>query len=227
MLITFLYFMQLTKGAVDRNNVSNKKVVVLDDPICSLDSSVLFIVGTMVKDLIESVENNKNDVEQLFVLTHNVFFHKEISHINGRTANKKTRNFWIIYKNDNVSKIKAYGMENPIKTNYELLWSEIREGTAASIVSIQNVMRRIIENYFGIIGTATDIEKRIFSGMNREEQIITKSLLYWINDGSHSINDDFEISLGVDAVEKYKDVFKMIFDKMGHLAHYNMMMKIE
>jgi hypothetical protein len=29
------------------------------------------------------------------------------------------------------------------------------------------------------------------------------------------------------SIEKYLNVFKLIFDNMGHLNHYNMMMKIQ
>ena len=30
-----------------------------------------------------------------------------------------------------------------------------------------------------------------------------------------------------ESIEKYLEVFRLIFDNMGHLNHYNMMMKIE
>ena len=46
--ISFLYFLQFAKGSVDVAKVSNRKVLVLDDPICSLDSSVLYIVSSIM-----------------------------------------------------------------------------------------------------------------------------------------------------------------------------------
>ena len=52
-------------------------------------------------------------------------------------------------------------------------------------------------------------------------------ILYWINDGSHSIPDDLYIDSYTDAVPKYKEVFKRIFKESGHIAHYNMMMRIK
>ncbi len=56
--------------------------------------------------------------------------------------------------------------------------------------------------------------------------MICRSLLCWINDGSHSIPDDLFIDSYTDAVPRYKNVFRQIFDKSGNLAHYNMMMGV-
>ncbi|MFD2879946.1 AAA family ATPase [Paenibacillus rhizoplanae] len=41
--ITFLYFYQLLKGSNDISEIMTDKVVVIDDPISILDSSVLFL----------------------------------------------------------------------------------------------------------------------------------------------------------------------------------------
>ena len=60
-----------------------------------------------------------------------------------------------------------------------------------------------------------------------EEKMIARSLLYWINDGSHSIPDDLFIDSYTDAVPRYKEVFRAIFEKSNHIAHYNMMMGIK
>ena len=221
--ISFLYFMQLTKGATDTKHISDHKIIVLDDPICSLDSTILYIVSTMVKNLIYDIRNNTSDVDQLFILTHNVFFHKEASFIDGRKNELSDVNFWIIRKEDNISKIISYGMKNPISTSYELLWEELKESKTSSLITIQNIMRRIIENYFGMLGTKKDIYLENKFDTN-EERIICKSLLYWINDGSHSIPDDLFIDSYSGSVDKYQDVFMQIFDKTGNIAHYNMMM---
>lgn len=87
-------------------------------------------------------------------------------------------------------------------------------------------MRRIIENYFGMLGNRKyDHIKKKFQTI--EEQQICESLFYWINDGSHSIPDDLYIDSYSDSIEKYKTVFKEIFDISGHIAHYNMMMGID
>ena len=165
------------------------------------------------------------DVTQLFVLTHNVFFHKEASFIDGRTASRSDVHYWIVRKNDGITTVCPYGTENPISTSYELLWKELKDDTNVSLISIQNTMRRIIENYFNMLGRKRD-QYLVEQFDSTEDKMICRSLLYWINDGSHSIPDDLFIDSYTDAVPRYKNVFRQIFDKSGNLAHYNMMMGV-
>ena len=197
--------------------------MVLDDPICSLDSTVLYIVSSMVKSLIKDIRDGNSDVEQIFILTHNVFFHKEASFADGRTKILNDVNYWIISKDDNITSIRSFEENNPIKTSYELLWQELKTNSSASSITIQNIMRRIIENYFSILGKDVD-EKIVNSFDTTEDKMICRSLISWINDGSHSIPDDFYINSYTDSVERYKRVFRGIFIKMDHKAHYDMMM---
>lgn len=225
--ISFLYFMQYCKGSTDPNKVSNKKVMVLDDPISSLDSTVLYIVSSIVKKLEKDIRSNQGDVEQLFVLTHNVFFHKEASFVDGRTNRLNDTNFWIIRKDNGVSKIMAYGMDNPISTTYELLWKEIREDNFNSITTLQNTMRRIIENYFGMLGGESKYPKIKEAFPTVEEQMIYDSLVSWINDGSHTIPDDLYIDSYSESPSKYKEVFKKVFYYTDNKAHYDMMMGLK
>lgn len=224
--ITFLYFLQFAKGALDIDKVSKKKILVLDDPICSLDSTVLYIVSSMVKSLIKEVREGHSNVEQLFILTHNVFFHKEASFIDNRTEICNDVNYWIIRKDENITSITAYEKNNPIKTSYELLWKELKDNTNASLVTTQNIMRRILENYFSVLGKTKD-DQIVDSFSTIEDKLICRSLLSWINDGSHSIPDDLYLDSYTDSIERYKAIFKQIFINMDHEAHYNMMMGIK
>ena len=223
--LTFLYFMQWTKGSIDPEHVADKKIIVLDDPISSLDSTILYIVGAMIKDLSLSIRRGQGDVNQLFVLTHNVFFHKEASFIDGRTQEIGDVNYWIVRKDGGISTVTPYGMKNPISTAYELLWNELKDNKNLTLITIQNTMRRIIENYFGMLGKGKD-DSLVKCFTEPEDQMIARSLIAWINDGSHSIQDDLYIDSYTDAVPKYKEVFKRMFYESGHKAHYNMMMKI-
>lgn len=180
----------------------------------------------MVKELVIEIKNGKSDVEQLFIFTHNVYFHKEASFINGRIKEDKDVNFWIVRKNNGISKIQSYDMVNPISSTYELLWKELREDKDISAVSMQNTMRRIIENYFKIIGKKQD-DYIISKFKTEEEKIVCESLLHWINDGSHTIFDDLHIDMhSVDISDIFKRIFRDVFDKTGHIEHYNMMMGI-
>jgi hypothetical protein len=61
----------------------------------------------------------------------------------------------------------------------------------------------------------------------KEEQDICRSLFCWINDGSHTINDDLFIQSHDVQIDNYKKVFKEIFVASKHEGHYEMMMGIE
>lgn len=224
--ITFLYYYQLTKGSIEKGNITNDRILVIDDPVSSLDSNILFVVSSLIKELIQKVREDTTNIKQLIVLTHNVYFHKEISFISSRVQEKNDTYFWIIKKQNNISRIYPYKMKNPIQTSYQLLWRELIERDQSSLATIQNIMRRIIENYFKILGDYRD--KTIIEKFEKhEEQVICKSLISWINDGSHSIQDDLYIELPDMQTDVYLSVFTRIFEFTGHIAHYNMMMKIE
>lgn len=224
--ITFLYFLQLAKGSASASAVSNKRILVIDDPICSLDSTILYVVSAMVKSLIKSVKEGTSNIEQIFILTHNVFFHKEASFVNGRSNPEPTVNFWVLRKNESVTAITPYGIKNPISTSYELLWQELKTDQPGSIITTQNTMRRIIENYFGLLGGAKE-DYIVGKFETIEDQMICRSLFHWINDGSHSIPDDLFFDVQSASIAKYKEIFRKIFIVTGHKAHYDMMMGIE
>lgn len=221
--ITFLYFMQLAVGSTNRDDIADERILVVDDPISSLDSTVLFVVSTLLKGIIKNIKNNEGNIKQLILLTHNVYFHKEASFVNGREEKNNSTNYWILRKADRHTNIQSFGKENPIQTSYELLWKELKHREYSSGVTIQNTMRRIIENYFKILGKYGD-DDLIQKFTDKEDQEICRSLISWINDGSHSITDDLYIELQADAIGKYLKVFKDIFVLTNHEEHYKMMM---
>ncbi len=224
--ITFLYYYHLTKGSLEENNISKNKVLVIDDPISSLDSNILFIVSVLVKDLMKETMEEKTNIKQVIILTHNTYFYKNITYDLKRYQGKYS--FWIINKDNNISKIKSY-KENPIKNSYELLWQEVKQAKEnnASWVSLQNVMRRIIEYYFRILGGFEHNHNLSECFENIEEKQVCNSFISWFNDGSHGISDDLFVQSQDISIETYLKVFEKIFKETGHEAHYKMMMRIK
>lgn len=221
--ITFLYFYHLVYGSQEKTGIVSEKVVVIDDPISSLDSNVLFIVSTLVKKLLKDCRKNQNGIIQMFVLTHNVYFHKEITFLGSRdNYSPKDVLFGIIRKKDNISSFVECP-DNPIESTYQLLWKELSEDNLSTVTSF-NTMRRILEYYFKIIG-GVDYEKCVneFEG---QEKFICKSLISCINDGSHFVSDDFVVTFDYENIDNYKEIFRLIFKKLGHESHYKMMMKV-
>jgi len=220
--ITFLYFIQLAKGSKEQETITEERILVIDDPISSLDSNVLFVVSSLIKSIIKAIKRGEGNIKQLILLTHNVYFHKEVSFIDGRTPENGDTVYWILRRNNNVSEIQQFGMKNPINTSYGLLWQELKTKSNAGITT-QNIMRRIIENYFKILGKYGD-DELINSFITLPEQEICRSLICWINDGSHNIPEDLYVEHMETTIDKYFEVFKKIFIQTGHVEHYNMMM---
>lgn len=222
--ITFLYFLQLVKGSTIETEITDERILVIDDPISSLDSNVLFVVSSLLKEITKEIRNNQGNIKQLILLTHNVYFHKEVSFINGRTKECSETNFWILRKIDSISYLQDFELKNPIQNSYELLWRELKNKENNSGITIQNTMRRIIENYFKILGKYGD-DDLIDKFGNPQEKEICRSLICWINEGSHTIPDDLFVELQDNTIENYFKVFKSIFKETNHIAHYEMMMK--
>lgn len=221
--VTFLYFYYMLKGSQSETGIDNDKVVVIDDPVSSLDNDVLFIVSTLIRELVNDSLDNKSPIKQVFILTHNIYFHKEVSFNRKRRSgllNNET--FWLVKKNDKDSYIEKQ-TENPIRTSYELLWDEVRRENRNK-ATIQNTLRRILENYFKLLGSIPldDLYLR-FEG---DDKVKCKALCSWVNDGSHNafFDEDCYTPLSDAEISRYLDVFRNIFEETNQIAHYNMMM---
>lgn len=222
--ITFLYFYNLIRGSHAESGMTANRIVVFDDLVSSLDSDVLFIVSALIKRVLDEAKGGRGLVKQVFVLTHNIYFHKEVAF----DPNRKKKchgheTFWIVRKSENASSLQGYD-HNPVRTSYELLWTEVRNPERSSI-TIQNTLRRILENYFTILGNCD--KDAIVEKFDGREKLVAASLYSWVNDGSHSASDDLYISPHDGQVDLYLKVFKRIFEETSHIAHYNMMLGID
>ena len=261
--IAFLYFYHLVRGSHFDTDISKEKIVVIDDPVSSMDSSVLFIVGTLVREMVEVCHNSADYrdnraeghyIQQIFVLTHNVYFHREITY--NQTPRYDCVSFFVIRKASNISTIKLCErrkaeaptqMENynPVQNSYAALWSEYKDVCAA--IPLLNVIRRILEYYFmQICGyDGMDIRKRVLEG-NRHMFVdgsaedpadastdcppdYTKyhqasAMLSYISASSAVASDGMHYVDDCADVNVYRDTFKLIFEALRQEQHYNMMM---
>lgn len=224
--ITFLYYLQLAKGGSSEDNVNTERILVIDDPISSLDSNVLFLVSTLIKEIIKEVRVDIGNIKQIILLTHNIYFHKEVTYVDSSYRKGEKAHFWILRKNNKHSTIQPYFEKNPIQSSYELLWREIKEWEKNSGITIQNTMRRIIENYYSILGNRRD-DFLLGKFISKEEKEICRSLMSWTNEGSHTMPDDLYIESPDHTISKYLEVFREIFVHTENIGHYNMMMEIE
>lgn len=217
--LSFLYFCNSFSDIKKKNNI-----LVIDDPVSSLDSDVAYIVSTIIKRIFKQISSNESNFCQVFVCSHNLFFFKEISEKNVLNTLKIKPSFYVLKKDDNVTSI-IYYKENPIKSSYEMLWLEyfsfLNDKDNGDKLPCLNVMRRILEYYFQFIGN-TKINQLCdyFTG---EERIAVRALLSNLNSESHSSLEElfytptFKFNI-------ISDVFKKIFKQTNNSGHYESMM---
>ena len=256
--IAFLYFYHLVRGGDDIDVVGRPKIVVIDDPVSSMDSGVLFLVSTLGREMVEVCNNNVNYenrvvdgeyIKQLFVMTHNVYFHREITYNQAQRYN--TVSFFLVNKASNVSTIKhcedvnpAKPTEkeniNPVKNSYSALWSEYKELNKA--VPTLNVIRRILEYYFmQLCGYDCVNIRKIVLDDNKDKFIessavegglpdntklqLASAMLSYISANSVGHIDGLNFIDDCTDATMHKNVFKLIFETLQQEQHYNMMMK--
>jgi len=221
--VTFLYFYHLIKGNHSADSDAKAEIIVFDDPVSSLDSNVLFIVSQIIRDMI--TENKLKDansnglIKQIFILTHNVYFHKQISNeLKGEIC------FYHVYKNTEHTVIECKDEKNTITSSYECLWSELRylkeTGDRQAFALIQNVMRRILEYYFEDLQGKK--KEKLTKDFSEEEKHNHAAFLQWLHAGSHRMPDE-DYYNGEGDIDNFLQCFKLIFEKNGQKEHYHKM----
>ncbi len=253
--IAFLYFYHQVKGSESADGIQRDRVVVIDDPVSSMDSSALFIVSALVREMVEVCENNavggnpvakSNHIKQIFILTHNAYFHREITY--NRVKNYQYVNFYLISKVENRSTIRCCTKTNPeilteeinynpVQNSYAALWEEFKVLNAP--IPLMNVIRRILEYYFlqlcGYDGITlrsrilTDNKDKFIKVDETGKEDYTQyqmahAMLSYISANSVGLNDAINFVDDCVDVVQTKETFRMIFTLMEQKQHYDMMM---
>ncbi|UTC57419.1 AAA family ATPase [Treponema sp. OMZ 305] len=238
--ISFLYFYQLCLGTTDiKRNSAKKKIIVIDDPVSSMDSQVLFIVSTLVNRLTayrgksEKQEFLNRNICQVFILTHNYYFYKEVAMQKRPIC--KSQQHYLIEKNDiNETHIKQRGYKE--YDDYALMWQTIKEAkeklsddNKEQNILLANLFRRILESYANFIGLGTDSWATILADNDKDsmEHHLKAAFISMINDESHKVSpfDNFYFQKIHNAnPSKLFEVFESIFNTIGK-EHYDRMMK--
>lgn len=251
--LAFLYFYNVVKGR-NIDGTRKSKIVVIDDPVSSLDESSLFIISSLIREMIETCFYNIEhmgtilkgdyDIKQIFILTHNILFYRNVTR--NQVERYKGVNFYIVNKINNHSTIKHCIRQslsksatsenfNPIKNAYTSLWSEYQ--SLNSEFSLINVICNILNYYF------IDICNK--SGADIREEILINNRNKFIDikpDGTEDstrfhlassmllyMSAGFErnnfVSDGSN-IENIRKIFKDIFYSLGQGEHFEMMMKV-
>lgn len=224
--IAFLYYYHWLEGRLDDEDGTSKFLAVIDDPISSLDSDILFIVSALIRKLMSRAWKPDDRLGQIILLTHNVYFYRDVTYEGSLDSNGR-RAYLVIRKVQNGKSAIEKHDDNPIKTDYQRLWGEVRRAAestdAISLVGLQNIMRRILETYFRIWGGGIwdgDIQLQF----TEPERFVYNALFKWSNEGSHEAVEDLHYTPSTLTQEIYLNVFRRVFQATRHEQHYNMML---
>ena len=192
-----------------------------------------------MRDLIDDcfMDGKKYNIKQIFVLTHNPYFHKDVSFY--RIGDYKKVSFFEVRKtDDNISSIYPCEQEcdnedgaknySPVQNSYTALWNEYRDAQLPT--TLLSVIRRIIEYHFIQLCSygIDELRTRVFSYIGDDESKIrmANDILRFIYDPAedeiHDIGDGMYFAADNDN-ESYKNVLEIVFKAMGQEQHYKKM----
>ncbi len=205
--IAFLYFYHLVHGSQKDDGTSG----------------ALFIVSALVRGMVDICRNNgslnrqnnvsqENYIKQIFVLTHNTYFHNEVS--SNMTRYWDSVSFFLISKVDNNSHVKLcyreetdlqgkpsrYYNVDPVQNGYHALWTELKDLEKVpnvSSVSVTHVIHQILDHYF--------IQMCCYNGNSIRDRILVEN------------KDKFKI-VGDDGNDTVDERYYLIQSMLSYLA---------
>lgn len=154
--IAFLYFL---KSLGDKSFSLEDGIVVIDDPISSLDSNALFHAFGFMKD-------RTKDAGQLFILTHNHSFFRQVknwfNHLpnqNKKDVNMRPGRFYMLTSNVNGGNRSSYitkldSLLHEYESEYHYLFSLVYEAANSEEDAglqqnyyLPNIARRLLESF--------------------------------------------------------------------------------
>ncbi len=106
--LTFIYFLQLTKGGNSEQAANKERIVIIDDPISNLDNKAVSVISFLIKEMIIDLLESEGNIKQIILLTHNSIFSKELSSSKELKEEKENTCFWILKKNNNVTELQNF-----------------------------------------------------------------------------------------------------------------------
>lgn len=217
--IAFVYF---TVGLADQNFNANEGIVVIDDPVSSLDSNSLFQAFAFLKNAVK-------DVKQVVLLTHNFDFLRLLLNWLNHVRTQKSRSLYML-KNSyasnprtaEISKLDPLLIEHESEYHYlfKKLYQFQSDGTIESVYSIPNLARKVLETFlmFRVPNNKSRYEK--LSGLSFDEN--KKTAIYkFVNDQSHITGKGFDPSLVPETQNNVKYLLEMM--KSVFEEHYKIL----
>ena len=158
--LAFLYFHQQVLGFNNEEDEITQKIVVVDDPVSSMDSSALFIVSSLIRQMFTLCPGHYNkkesniEISQIFVLTHNALFHHYVTAGYDDPRHYSYFSFFEVKKKNEISSIVPSLDErngnlvnkNPQKSYYTSLWDAYNEVDSSN--ALITLMRQILNQLY-------------------------------------------------------------------------------
>lgn len=214
MIISFLYFCEICKGKQSADEEASKKIVVVDDPISSLSHIFVYNIAQFLKtDFFSSPL-----YEQVFVLTHSLYFFYELADSNHKRRSE-TQKLFRLTKNTDGSSIREMKYEE-VQNDYQSYWVIVTDENQHPAL-IANCMRNIIEYFFNFI------EKADFSNVIQKPELQEnryQAFCRYMNRESHSLGQNI-FDYKEFNYDDFREGLRLIFQVTGYSEHYEKMTK--
>jgi wobble nucleotide-excising tRNase len=221
--IAFIYFVVHLK---DQEFNPEQGIIVIDDPISSLDSNCLFQAFSFLK-------NSVKDAKQVFLLTHNFDFLKLLlnwlNNFPEARENKGGKSYFMINHNiingeRNVQIVELDKLLRNHQSEYHYLCKKIFEyssdGTIETAYQISNIARKVLETFLMFFIPNNDKLYLKMEKLNFDK--VKKDAIYkFVNDQSHITGDGFDPSLVQETEKNIKYLLEMM--KTVFPEHYNIL----
>lgn len=216
MVISFLYFIELCKGKGSAEEITKKKIIVIDDPISSLSHIYVFNIGRLIQN---EFIRSKN-YEQVFILSHSLYFLYELIDIKKENREKHDEQMYRLSRNNEGSQFIEMKYEE-IQNDYHSYWLIVRDVNQTPAL-VANCMRNIIDYFFNFV------EKKDLNNVFQQKELKDtrfQAFMRYINRESHSLGQNiFDIKEFDYSV--FSEAFRLVFVLSGYEEHYNKMMNI-
>lgn len=182
-IITFAYFLTTLVTELT-DDEKDKLVIVIDDPVNSIDYNKIYSFATAIKNIQSKIR--KNNPPQLFVLTHNILLYNIL--VQSNFWKNKNAGIFELYKDNNSLSIKKdIHTKDTIFINYlkkviNVTRSERNDVEIENVV-IYNCIRTVLENFKYLLNPEYSETIKDFFELIDEEY---SKLDYIINHNSHN-----------------------------------------
>jgi wobble nucleotide-excising tRNase len=219
--IAFVYFVIHLK---DQDFNVKDGMIVVDDPVCSLDSNTQYQAFAFLKNAVR-------EAAQVIILTHNFDFLRLLLRWLKYRKIKPQSEFYMVKNQINegnrVAKIDRLDpLLREYESEYQYLFNILQnfncDGTVASVYHIPNIARKVLEYFLMIMVPNNKNQYEKLEKIEFDEN--KKSAIYkFTNDQSHITGKDFDPSLVQECQNNVKHLIEMI--KEVFPAHHKILIE--